>query len=125
MRIRVPLTGELIGKGKGNPNNPVRPINMVEAILKRGYSRNLTNFGWLLVGIDYDTGFADIEITFEKDMLADRDTDGNIIRSTIREENDQEFEARKRATEIALGVVVNESTTDALFADTGEPRLKK
>ena len=119
MRILVPLTGELITFNSGNPDNPVKPIDFTELL-----PIELTDFSWEALNYDFEAGVVELEITFKPTTIPTKwDDKGKAIES--RQEEEDDFQQRKVASESALSKVLREHTIDELYAMSKCSRLNR
>lgn len=124
IKVTVPLTGELTGYdprdpglAKGLPGNAPRPINFKKLI-----GKELANFAWSAVGIDFELGIMRVEVTFQRGSVKTGEVDENGGPKT-RLENDNELEQRKVAGDRALQDVLDRHTTEELYQMAGEAPL--
>ena len=118
MRITVPITGELIGEGSGNPNNPIRPINLAKLL-----PVEVLDFSWTNAVYDYEKGLVSIEISFKnKQIPVEWDAQGKVTK--LRRETDEELVGRKNASEVAIKALL-EKSVGKLYDLSGEARLIK
>jgi len=103
MKILMPITGELIGEQSGNPNNPVRPLDIGKLLPKN------PKFGYAYACYNYDFENGTVELHFKS--------------SQKKEESDEEFQQRQVATENILRSALTEHTITELHQLTGEPKL--
>lgn len=128
MRVTVPVTGEMIGREwdgspSGNPDDPIRPIDIVRLLVDSGYPIECADFSLTLAGINADTGLAELEIAHQKKLIPTAwNAEGEAVAS--RDETDADFEKRKGDSEEALLDVLGRPV-DEIYQKTGEPRLKK
>lgn len=143
MRIKVPITGEVIEfdpkhpeLASGNSDNPVRPLDLNKLVPG-------LDFAWRAIEYDFVTGIVELEITFLKKniVLEWRDEtdeefservrllDAPPIRGRVakkqRKETDTEFNQRRANGEQALRDTFEKKTANELYAITKEPILKK
>lgn len=114
MRLTIPLTGTVLVENplSGDPNNPVRPIDI-----------DLGNVSWTMVDIDLENTVMIIEVSpseqIDKDT-GDVDTNGNPIykrrQATEREKMDFLWKAQ---------CLVMEHTKDELYQMSGCSKLKR
>jgi|Deesub1362A_J573_1020465.scaffolds.fasta_scaffold13878_3 hypothetical protein len=105
MRIRVPITGKILEKRvvngvpyvSGDPDDPVRPVDFIDLL-----PAHLRDFGWQNPVYDFEKGEVELEIVFAKKAVEAVPGDPAMMRP----ETDQEFEARRIATEAALDDIV-------------------
>lgn len=120
MRILVPITGELTAPGRGNPDNPVRPVDITT--LARRVSVELSDFSWRVLNYDFENGIAELEVSFEKRNIPIKfDGEGNP--TEFRLETKGEFQQRRTQSEDALHAILRDHTIDELHRATGEPKL--
>lgn len=119
MKVIVPITGELIGSDAGNPDDPVRPINLVKLL-----PVELTDFAWQAINYDFDAGLVELEVTFEPQII-ETDWDGKSNPIAWREETQIELATRQTNTEEALRQILQDHTRDELHQMSGSPKLKR
>jgi len=117
VQILVPITGELITFDSGNPDNPVRPINLTKLL-----PSELADFSSEAIRYDFEAGVVELEITFTQQSIPiEWDAGGKIIK--LRTETVEELEERQTRSEAALRKVLRDHTVSELHQMTGEAKL--
>lgn len=104
MRIIVPITGEVTADGGGNPNKPIRPLNLTELL-----PAEFTDFGFKTINYDFDAGMVELELSFSKN----------------ESESDEGFTTRQEASQNAILKLLREHTADELYELAKQPKLDK
>ena len=111
MIIEVPLTGEYLGDGKGNPDNPVKPVDFYHWL-----PVEYRDYGYQIIHIDFNGGTCYLELNGIKRQykrLAKSWRDRILFKNgkTLEHlETDEDFENRV----ILTGIKIRE-ITDAKF----------
>lgn len=119
MRVLVPITGDEVTYGSGNPDNPIRPLNIRELL-----PESLKRFSWRAIEYDFDKGVVKIELYFKKvDKPTKWDAEGREIEHI--KETDVAFAKRQTDTANAITSILRTHTIGELHQLTGEPKLMR
>ncbi len=118
MIIELPITGELIGENSGNPENPIKPVNLHRLIPIEQAQRCSQR----VLRYDFEKETATVDVIVERGYkIVGYDKDGFVI---TERETDAEYNDRLTQTTASLNGLKAKSLEDIRIISK-EPRLIK